>query len=74
VKAYLEDGCKWCGSQEWNDELTDVDHAPDCPAEVLRRVVDRWSADYHCCRKSGRRDGGHDQDCPLTRAAALISD
>lgn len=38
---YLEDGCKWCGSQEWNDDLTDVDHNEGCPAPLLKRLA-RW--------------------------------
>jgi hypothetical protein len=72
-KPYLEDGCKWCGSQDWDDDLADVDHANDCPVILLRDIVDRWSADYHCCRHSARREGGHDSDCPLRRAAALVA-
>ncbi len=73
MKPYLEDGCKWCGSQEWDDDFTDVDHVSDCPVVLLRSMVDRWSSDYHCCNKAKHRAGGHDRDCPLARASALLA-
>jgi len=72
AKPYLDDGCNWCGSQEWDDDLTDVEHAKDCPVPILRAIVDQWSSDYHCCRKSKRQENGHTEGCPLARATEVV--
>lgn len=71
-RPYLDDGCKCCGSQEWTDDLTDVDHDADCPVTVLRSLVDKWRSDYHCCVRSKHRTGGHDNDCPLASAITYL--
>jgi hypothetical protein len=71
-KEYLEDGCKWCGSQEWDDDCTDVDHARDCVVVLMRNLVTRWASDYHCCPTS-KHHSGHCGDCPLARAQVFLS-
>jgi hypothetical protein len=55
-RPYLDDGCIACGSQEWNDALTDVEHAKDCPVAVLEEAcieVSRCILGYEAERNSG---------------------
>lgn len=41
-ERYLDDGCRWCGSQEWDAELADVEHARDCPSRDIVALMLLW--------------------------------
>lgn len=39
MRKYLDDGCKWCGSQEYLEDYSDVTHYSDCPAPLLLQLA-----------------------------------
>jgi hypothetical protein len=58
---FLEDGCKWCGSQEWDEGLTDVDHAEDCPAPFLMLLAAGEYVDWDRVSEIAARITGSDK-------------
>lgn len=53
--------------------MSSTEPTPAEVMEVLRRIVNRWSGDYHCCPDNKHGGATHAPGCPLVAGLLLLA-